>query len=433
MTARPFFLDERVQVVFQTEGESRNFFGYYGMSPIDRSGNRLLAHQISFDGRGVLDTDTAAVGYWDLSSGSFTKVGSTRAFNLQQGAMLQWMPPDHEKRIVYNDIEGGRFVARVHDLATGDTRTLPHDIYAPHPSGTFALGSNNERLYFCRPGYNYSGVVNDKWNRPIHEEDGIFRIDMGSVSVDLIVSTRQIADIAPQRSRETLDNYLEIFVWNPSGTRFAFLHRWNDKQGGHTTRLFTAGADGSGIFMFPDSGFYSHMGWRNDEEFTIWGQLNPWGSRISSSVREHAPLRSLLKPPYDLLKSVISRGSLGRRMIPKTGYLKCRDLTGTTGILGEGLLTENGHNTWTRDGRWMLTDTYEDDQGYRSLLLYDSREGRLHRIGRFLSPFNRSVYRCDLHPRFDHSEKLVIIDSSHGGSGRQMSVLDIRVIMEENP
>jgi len=34
-------------------------------------------------------------------------------------------------------------------------------------------------------------------------------------------------------------------------------------------------------------------------------------------------------------------------------------------------------------------------------------------------------WRCDLHPRFSPDGKSVVIDSTHGGDGRQMYLVDI--------
>jgi len=418
-----------IRVTFRTTGPKSNFFGYYGHSPLNRSGTKLLAHQTTFDDREALADDRATVGYWDLSTRSFHPIGETGAFNMQQGAMLQWLPPDFQEKIIYNDVEDGQYVSRILDLADGSTRTIPFSVYAIHPSGKTALASNNERLYFCRPGYRYMSVINDRWDNPVSYDDGIFQVDLETGEACLLVSTGAIAERDPVGGLDKMDNYLEIFTWNPSGTRFAFFHRWNDAKGYHTTRFYTAAADGSDLFMFPDTGFYSHYTWKNDQKLTIWAQHNPVHAELQAAVRKNRVLAALFRPPFRLIKKTM--GSLGAdSYLPHADYLELVDGTHDIRLLAPDVLTRNGHNTWTRDQRWMLTDTYEDENSFRHLLLYDSDTGISHEIGRFFSPYNATTYRCDLHPRFDHNEQLVIIDSAHDRGQRQIYVFDITDILK---
>lgn len=429
MTPAPTLISEKARLRFVTKGPFHNFYGYYGTSPLDRSGTRLLAHQTTFSDREVKTDDRATVGYWEMDTHTFSPLGETGAFNLQQGAMLQWLPPDFQQKVIFNDVEDGRYVSRIINLADGSIRTIPFSVYAVHPSGKTALASNNERLYFCRPGYRYMGVVNDRWDNPVSYDDGIFLVDLENGETRLLVSTGAMAEKNPVGGMEKMDNYLEIFTWNPSGTRFAFFHRWNDARGEHTTRFYTAAADGSDLFMFPDTGFYSHYTWKNDREITVWAQHNPIHPVLQASVRRNRVLTTLFRPAYRLIKRVLEK-LRAATYLPHVGYLELVDGTQEVRALAPDVLTMNGHNTWTRDQKWMLADTYEDENSYRHLLLYNSGTGTSHEIGRFLSPYNGTTYRCDLHPRFDHDEKLVIIDSAHEEGQRQMYVFDVMNILK---
>ena len=425
-----FELNDKVKIAFSINDKYSNFFGYYGLSPIDIHGARMLLHRITFDGRDVRAKDSAEIGCWDIVSNKYISLAKTRAFNLQQGSNLQWLPPDYSTYIIYNDRTDKGFVARIINVINGERKTMPFPIYAIHPSGEYALAENYERYYFCRPGYNYQGIINNKWNKPIHKEDGVFAVNLKTGELKLLISTHSIAQLKKIPGMEQCDNYLEIFIWNPSGTRFAFLHRWNDEKGDHTTRLFTANADGSDIYMFPDTGFYSHMGWRNDQEFTIWAKKPSIKGKVFDSINRHEKLKNTVRPVYRWLRDKVV-GSKMQKILPQAAYLECWDQTDRIEILGEGVLTDNGHNTWSKDQCWMLTDTYEDEENYRHLLLYDSKKNVIHEIGKFYSPYNACGYRCDLHPRFDHSEKYVIIDSAHEGGKRQMYVLDISNLYDE--
>lgn len=401
-----------VKILFQTTGPYSHFFGYYDKSPLDFDGKRLLCHRVGFDGRDVGPDDQAVIGYWEIETGKFTDIGVTPAFNWQQGAMLQWLPPDYSTRIIYNNRGPDGFMSTIVDMETGRKRDLPCPVYAVHPSGGFALCANFERLYFCRPGYNYQGVVKPEWDCPIHEGDGIFSLDLKTGDRKLIIRTRDICNIAPLPEFDRVYNWLEHMMWNPSGSRFAFLHRWETGDGGHKTRLYTANAEGGDIFAFPDSGFYSHMGWRNDEEFTIWA-LKPSAMLRAHEAATHGQSKIFphLLTLYRKLVKPILKDKIHRKAV-NGSFFHVWDKTARIEVLGPAVLSENGHNTWTDDGRYMLTDTYPDPStGIQNLYLYDSENNFLHSLGSFYSPYYGGGYRCDLHPRFGTSCDRIVIDT----------------------
>src|SRR5690606_1451803 len=108
-------------------------------------------------------------------------------------------------------------------------------------------------------------------------------------------------------------NYFNHLLVNPDGTRFIFLHRWREKynprtrQGsGFITRMFTANADGSDLFVVDPSGATSHFIWRDVDHICAY-----------------------TKP----------RGQ-------KWGFYVLRDRTGETELVGEGVMTQNGHQTY---------------------------------------------------------------------------------------
>lgn len=413
-------LHDGTEVVFETPNDGHShFFGYYDKTPLNRSGDKLLSHRVSFDGRPVTAEDVAEVGYWDLDEEEFVKVGETQAFNWQQGSMLQWLPPDREKNIIYNIRDGDSFKSLIVDIESGENRVLPRPIYAIHPSGTFALCANFERFYYCRPGYNYSGVRNPKWDTPIHDEDGIYRMDLGTGETKQIISTREICEVRPKRGIKNRDNWLEHMMWNTSGNRFAFLHRWRTPGGGHKTRLFTVNADGEDMFMYPDTGFYSHMGWKNEGVFTIWGAVPSFKTDAVNSIRRSSILEGLIKPFYRLIK--IARPTVTEKVATATAFMNFRDKSNQFELLEPNLISDNGHNSWTYDERYMLTDTYSKDK-IRYLNIYDAEANELIELGRFHSEYSDSVFRCDLHPRWGHQEELVSVDSAHQPK-RQLLVL----------
>lgn len=383
-----------------------------------------MAHRASFDGRNIEPSDQVEVGYFDMEDGSWHTLGVTQAFNWQQGAMLQWLGPDFQSRVIYNDQEGNQFVARVADLASGFRRTLPHAVYAVHPSGRCALGVRFERHYFCR-AYHYEGVRDDRWNMPVHPEDGILDIDLHEGKARLLLRTADIASFDPTSAMTGVSHWLEHLIWNPSGTRFYFLHRFGNHNS-FATRVFTADPDGTHLFCLPGHTEYSftHMGWRDDSTFVNYVvKSKPLADAYASMVGSTSPLKAMVVRTIRGMKRIVPRDFVDRRR-EESGYALVRDRDKVERLLSKGWLRRDGHPSWTRDGRYMLTDTYADEGGYRHLLLYDIIRDRVHSLGRFFSPFNGGSYRCDLHPRFSRDERRIIIDTAHTGR-HQMLVLEV--------
>jgi len=95
-------------------------------------------------------------------------------------------------------------------------------------------------------------------------------------------------------------------------------------------------------------------------------------------------------------------------------------------VVGEGVMTENGHCSYLPGNEWILNDTYPDAERRQHLYLYHVASGRKVALGGFHAPREyRGEWRCDLHPRFSPSGRWVVIDSAHGGQGRQLYLLDV--------
>ena len=415
-----YFLSPRIKILFETPVDYSHFFGYYTCSPIDHSGKLLHAHQnrAKFDGRAVTKNDTVEVGFYEIDTGKWNSIGETRAFNWQQGAMLQWLGSDGGSRIIYNDQEGNKFVARIVDISNNQRRTIPHAIYAVHPSGNRALGVVFERHYYCR-AYHYEGIADENWNLPLHPDDGILDIDLLSGKASRIINTADIAAFG--LNAESIPHWLEHIIWNPSGTRFAFLHRYGTNQI-YTTRVFTANSDGSDLFCLPDYErcSYTHMGWRSENSFVIHRtEIKPIGQAYASLSSSSNPFLSLPVTLYRSIKKFIPK-NLSIDLGLSSGYAYFQDKSQEFNIINNGLLREDGHPSWTKDGRFMLTDTYADSSGYRYLLLFNIIKNQVYSLGKFFSPLNNSSYRCDLHPRFSRKETEIIIDTAHSGQHQIM-------------
>ena len=408
------------KIAFETPDDGYSyFFGYYDKSPLNKDNTKLLAHRVSFDGRDVQDGDIAEIGYFDVSLKEFVKLDETLAWNWQQGAQLQWLPPKYDEVVIYNSVVNDKFISIIYNIKTDHKRVIPFPIYVVHPNGKEALGVNYERHYWCRPGYNYQNIKNKKWDIPNHEEDGIYKINLETGEVNLLVKIKDIVNNQKLPEFDTCNNWLEHIMFNPSGDRFMFFHRWHE-GGVDYTRLYTANSnDGNGLYFYPDNRFYSHAYWRNDKELTIWtmepkGNYNEQKERsIIQFIKSIIFLRTILRQIYRyVLKPLLPQKTIDK-ISPPSRLINFIDETVRYEVIGGGDLSCNGHNSWSKDENTILNDSYDDEKGYRHLELFDVKSKNLTRIGRFYSTYNSCGYRADLHPRFSFDEKYIIIDSAH--------------------
>ena len=392
-----------------TTGPRHHFFGYYDKFPWNKNGRYLLGLETTFIDRPPTPNDCATIGLIDLADNNrWTPLAETLAWNWQQGTMLQWLPTEPDRLIIYNYRDGDRFVSVICDIHTGESRMLPLPIYAVSRDGKSAVTLNFARLAQTRPGYGYVGLL-DAYEDEIHpDSDGIYWMDLSTGEHKLIISLAQIVSIRHAPNMDNAKHWFNHILFNPDDTRFLFLHRWRRPDGGRWTRMFTAKLDGSDIYCVADHEMTSHFDWRNPRQILAWARQHDIGDRYFLFT-DHTNVFASLTDAF------------GLREHP--------DEVGEVEIVGEGILTTDGHCSYSPDGRWILTDTYPDRDRMRTLILYRPSDGYRVDIGRFFAPKELDgEIRCDLHPRWSRDGQQVCIDSVHEGH-RQMYVLDVGKIV----
>ena len=121
-------------LVALTSGPRHHFFGYYDKTPWNGSGRLLLGHEAGFNDRAPTADDSVGIGVVDIGGG-FEPLASSRAWNWQQGAMLQWLPSRPDSVFVHNDRRDGRFVAVLRDVAKGEIGVVDRPVYSILPDG----------------------------------------------------------------------------------------------------------------------------------------------------------------------------------------------------------------------------------------------------------------------------------------------------------
>jgi hypothetical protein len=354
--------------------------------------------EVDFEHRSPKPDDAIKIGMIDLNENDrWTELGRSVSWGWQQGCMLQWRPGS-DREILWNDRQGNRFVCHVLDVRTRQKRTLPHPIYTLSPDGKTAVAADFRRINDMRPGYGYAGLPDPHGRELAPIDSGIFRIDLDTGEQDLIISLDKIAKFGQiPGDPENAKHYFNHLLFNTDGSRFIFLHRWRPwdpsqyrNVGGFGTRMLTAAPDGKDIRIVDPHGKTSHFIWRDPKHILAWA----WH-------------------PSD-----------------GNAFYLYEDGTDTVRTVGKGIMTRNGHCTYLPGNKWILNDAYPNRERKQHVYLYHVATGKTVALGRFyLAPQYKGEWRCDTHPRISPDGKSVIIDSPHGGDGRQMHLIDISGIV----
>ena len=372
-----------------TSGPKFHWFGYYDKLEFDPESRRVLGMEVDFEHRSPRADDEIRIGMVDLADGDrWTDLGSSTAWGWQQGCMLQWIPGSSEQ-VIWNDREDGRYVSRILNVATGATRTLPSAVYALAPDGTWAVTTDFRRLNDTRPGYGYVGIPDPNRDVLAPEDVGVWKVDLATGRRELLFSVAQAAAIPdPYNDTGGFKHYFNHLLVSPEGARLIFLHRWRspDGSGRFGTRMFTVGSDGADPYVLDPHGRTSHFIWRDPEHVLAWARHPSHGEKF---------------------------------------YLY-RDRTEAVEVVAPEVMPLNGHCTYLPGNRWILNDTYPDNDRLQHPYLYEVGTGRRVPLGHFFSPPDYAgEWRCDTHPRFSPDGTKVVIDSPHGGNGRQLYLIDI--------
>jgi len=371
-----------------TPGEGHWFFGYYDKSPWDATGRYVLALRVGFMDRPPGPEDRAELGLIDTADRcSWRVLAETTAWNWQQGCMLQWLPSEPDRRIVFNARRGDEFRAVVMDVQTGERRELPLPVYALAPDGATAYSLNFSRLADCRPGYGYAGLPDPFREEARPARDGVWRMDLRTGETKLVLSIEQVAMLRPRPSMGGAKHWFNHVQVSPDGSRFAFLHRWRrfGTDSSWRTQLVTASADGTGALCLSDGDMVSHYDWRDPGHILAWAR----------------------------------RPGIGDR------FFLIADRSREWEVVGDGVLSCDGHCSYSPDRRRILTDTYPaGPRRERTLLVYEPASKRRIVLGAFADGGLEGEIRCDLHPRWSRDGRKVCFDSVHEGP-RRMYVMDV--------
>lgn len=360
-------------------------FWFYDEFQFDPTDRYMLGMKVDFTNREVQVDDIAHIGYFDLQNNNkWTKIGETTAWNWQQGCRLQWRPNSDE--IIWNDHNDDQtqFVSRVFNFKTQTYRTLPRMIYDISADGKYALLHDFSRMKHA--GTSYAGVPDPYESLKYTSKITIEKMDMETGTIQKLVNLEELSHLAfPNGYKGNTNLYFFREGWNPSGTRFITFLRNMDSPDRHIS-AWSISDDGNDIRYFYNNP--SHHVWINDSIL--------FEGRYFSKIHDN--------------------GS-GKIEIP---------LAQVDANIDPTFLPEPYQD-------WILGDTYVLD-GFQHLFLFHQPSKQFVPLARLRNTGSPGgIFRVDLHARSSRSGRLVSIDSTHEGLGRQLYVVDIGQILDNPP
>ena len=382
-----------------TDQQYHIFRGYYDIDYFNSRKDRFLCHRIPR--KAQEGKERCEVGYYDLNTGCYRKLGETEAWCWQQGARLRWYP-SNDSKVIYNALkeDGSGYTARICESEKGDCiAELPMALYDLAPDGSYGISLNFTRLQRLRPGYGYSCCPDPTAEEAHPLDDGIFLVDLHSGETKLLYSLQQLAEMAGsdeevqalslpkaddrEPSEETV-HYINHVCVAPDGKHFLFFHLMtkNDPRN-WKTRLYVSDSEGKNLCLLEKKDRVSHYTWTDSG--TIMATL-----RRQDGTEYYALYH-------------IADGS--KRVIDNRG------------------LDTDGHPSSLKSGKLFITDTYPQKGGFQFLRFFNLSGKASRRIARFYHDYRlRGEKRCDLHPSVDENGEYISVDTTCIGKRRSVMV-----------
>ena len=370
-----------------TSGPKFHWFGYYDKRQFDYSSSRVLSMEVDFEHRSPKADDQITIGMIDLKQDNkWTTLGSTSAWNWQQGCMLQWLPGETSE-VIWNVRTETGYGSKILDVDSLETRFLPEPIYALSNDGKWAVSTDFRRINDMRPGYGYAGINDPNYDVFAPKDVGIWKIDLLTGEKELIFSIWDAQLISEVSHSNMTKQYFNHLVVSPDNSRISFVHAWIDDSGKRVTQMLTIDPDGKLPYLLDTLGVNSsHYTWRDNKSILAWAKDGFYLFNDQSIGEEH---------------------------------------------IGKNAMIEDGHCTYLADKRWVLNDTYPDNDRLQHVYLFDTLSNKRIPVVDLYSPNQYTgEWRCDTHPRSSPDGKKVIVDSPHGLNGRQQYLINLEKILD---
>lgn len=357
------------------------FFGYYDKSPWDASGRYLLCMKAKNTWSEPDPTDEAEIVLIDTqNSDAVRKIATTRTWNVQQGCMAQWLGPQFDKEVLYNDIRDENYCSVVLDVESGKERVLPMAVYTVSTDGKTGLSLDFSRLHNLRPGYGYAALPETTKGEALPDNACIWKVDIESGEVNALLRYEDFAKFKPRPEMLGAGTVHKVnhLMLSPNGKRFMVLYRFFVGQRKYT-RLITCNVDGTDMYLLSDDDMVSHCCWKNDKEIIAFE----------------------------------------RKKVGGNGYYLMKDKSQEYQHLW-AQLNNDGHPSYCpTDNSLVVFDTYPNRARVQEVKIArdtDVEGNNIKVLAKVFAPFKYdNETRCDLHPRWSRDGQKVCFDSVFEG------------------
>jgi Glycosyltransferases involved in cell wall biogenesis len=373
----------RITRISPNDSENEYFFGYYDKSPWDANDEYVLCLRAKNTWTDVSPREAADILLINTKldendMNRVRKIAETRTWNVQQGCMMQWLGPDFQSKIIYNDLRNGQYVSIILEIQTGNEQVIFAPVYTVSGDGKFALTLDFSRLYNLRPGYGYYNVPEKTEGIALPKQPCIWRVDLEDGEIIPILSYSDFANFKPRQEmqKEGTVHKVNHLMLSPDNKRFMVLYRWFNGSRKYT-RLITCNVDGTDMYLLSDDDMVSHCFWKDNSKILAFESKKKGG------------------PGYYLMKDKTEK------------YFHCWPQ-----------LENDGHPSYSPDGNYITTDSYPDRARIANIKLMDKDERNKEAtiIAKVFAPFKYdNDTRCDLHPRWNRASNKICFDSVFEG------------------
>ncbi|WP_042166843.1 TolB family protein [Paenibacillus gorillae] len=404
--------DPLIPVWCLTPDSKGSFHRFFDTSAVSPSGRYVAVLQMPQEDRLPEPGETANIAVIDLHTGEERIAASTRGWEPQLGANINWGPSD--ETLYYNDVDTAIWepICIELNLLTGHKRRLEGGIYKISPDGRTIISACMKRMR--RTQFGYGVMVPDVFvprNTGFPDDDGLYATDVQTGKRTLLVSLRQIVE----RAKPAIDweRYADgecygfHCKYNPQGDRLIFTMRWfktDEEQPWNMLHkqalkfwVLTMKPDGSDIHVavgpeqwdkgghhinwFPDGRRLSMNLCLDGDKQLYLVQVNDDGTELAKITEAvpgsghptvHPNGRHMLTDAYEKEKVAFDDGSVPLRFIDLengTEQLAIRIPVGNPGTSVTPVLRVDPHPAWAPDHRHVVFNGYVD--GTRRVFIAD--------------------------------------------------------------
>jgi len=413
-------LNKSAAIISQTTNDYDHTVGYHDISPFNKNKDNILTmHRFPLKNTDLSNNIKAEICLWHSRESIIEKIDETDSWSWEQGSRLQWL---NCEEIIYNIKENKKNKSCIYNINNKQKKILESPIYSLSQKNKKFLYINYSRIRHFWKNYGYEFTDKIEFERQ-PANDGVYLSDFDN-NQKLVLSIEKAIDICGLKKS---NQYFFIAhpTFSPKGDKFVSLLRFINESGILISYFICTDLNKDTHTLLAREKV-SHFEWVDNDTIVVWCRnLSPKYEKIRFNKYLEKYFVSSIKKILKLLKPGIQQ-----KLISTHYHMIKLDNPYKLIKLDENNLTEDGHPQVSKNGRFLITDTYANKIGYQKLLLYDLIKNKTHFVGEFKvdSYLKNKNLKYDLHPRWNHNSNKISIDSSHDGS-RQSYIIDIQELI----